>query len=85
MPTIHTRAQRLGVDLDAWYSLVAVGYMGGIYLLSSFSDRGVTGYHGIVQLAFNLTHIPLYAGLTFFFVQALGGRKVNGTLAWGPS
>jgi len=26
----------------------------------------------------------LYAGLTFFFVQALGGRKVNGTLAWGP-
>jgi hypothetical protein len=27
----------------------------------------------------------LYAGLTFVFVQALGGRKVNGTLAWGPS
>ncbi len=67
--------------------------MGGIYWFSSISDFGVGEEAPLIQLASNLFHIPLYAGLAFCFLRAISreqgsswgvdGLTLLGTLAYG--
>ena len=83
----------MGVKLHPGFTLLALAYMGGIYWFSSISDFGVGEEVPSIQLASNLFHIPLYAGLAFCFLRAISGGVGNswgvdgltllGTLAYG--
>ena len=77
MPVPGTSARRpsLQVKFHPWYGLFTLAYLVGIYWLSSLSDFGVGEGEPMVQLASNLFHIPLYAGLAFCVLQALSGAQ----------
>lgn len=74
----------MGIELDRRYSLVTLGYMVSIFLLSSIPDRGAGDHSVSGRLLSNLLHIPLYAGLTFFFLQAIAGGRTERVLLRGP-
>jgi VanZ family protein len=62
--------------LDPRYSLLTVLYLAGIYWLSSIPDLGA--HEGPwLDLAQNLGHAPLYAGLAFLLLKSRAGRTVS--------
>lgn len=65
----------MGIELSPRFGLLTLGYLGGIYGLSGLPGFGVRGSEPLVQLTANLFHIPLYAGLTFCFAQAVSGGE----------
>lgn len=70
----------MGIELHPRCGLLTLAYMVGIYWLSSLS-LGFREGHPLVQLASNLFHLPLYAGLTFCFLKAVSeGRGDKGGL-----
>lgn len=58
---------------DGRYGVVTVLWMAGIYWLSSRSDLTSTGSGPVVQVASNLAHLPLFAGLAFCWFKTLAG------------
>lgn len=79
-----TTAPRLwmGIKLHPGYGLVTLLYLGGIYWLSSLPEVGGGRHDPLVQLASNLLHIPLFAGVTFCLWQALSGGQLNQEVPW---
>lgn len=71
-----------GIALHPWYGLLTLAYVGAVSWLSSVPDLGVRGDDALVQLASNLLHIPLFAGLTFCFVQTISGGRARQELTW---
>jgi VanZ family protein len=57
---------------DLRYSLLAVMYLAGIYWLSSIPDLS-THERPLVDLAQNIGHAPLYAGLAFLVLKSGSG------------
>jgi VanZ family protein len=94
MPTMTERTR---VRLHRGYALATVLYVGGMILLSSIPDSGIEEQHAfaaipgllavnrypVVRLAWNLTHVPLYAGLAFVALHAVAGGKVDAALTPG--
>jgi VanZ family protein len=58
--------------LDPRYSLLILVYLAMIYWLTSRPEPGgIEARDLLVQLARSLHHVPLYAGLGFFILQAI--------------
>jgi len=53
------------------YGFLTLMWMAGIYWLSSRSDLGPSGNDPVVQIASNLAHLPLFAGLAFCWFKTL--------------
>ena len=79
------RMPSMGMELHPRYGLLTLIYLVGIYWLSSLPELGVGTGDPLVQLASNLFHIPLYAGLTFCLLKALSGRQRRQGTSWGLS
>lgn len=75
----------MGIELRPRYGLLTLAYMLGIYWLSSLPRPGAEGNDLSVQLAFNVLHIPLYAGLTFCLLRTVWRGRGRRGIAWGPS
>lgn len=71
-----------GITLHPWYGLLTVAYMGALYWQSSLPGFDVGRDDPVVQLASNLLHIPLFAGLTYCFAGAISGGKGRQGLPW---
>jgi VanZ family protein len=93
-----TTTERLdGPRGPGWYVLATVLYVAAMVLLSSIPDPGIEEQHAfaavpglltinhypIVRLAWNLAHVPLYAGLVFVALQAVARGKAHATLTPG--
>lgn len=63
------------MTLDRRFGFLTVAWMGAIYWLSSRPDLGTTGSGPVEQIASNLAHIPLFAGLAFSWFKALSARQ----------
>lgn len=74
------RTGRPGHQLDPRYGLLTLAYMAGIYGLSYLPGLGVRAGDPLVQVASNLFHIPLYAGLAFCLLRAISGGQAS---SWG--
>jgi VanZ family protein len=61
--------------LDRRYGFLTVGWMSAIYWLSSRPDLSTTGSEPVVQIASNLAHVPLFAGLAFCWFKTLSARQ----------
>jgi hypothetical protein len=61
--------------LDRRFGFLTVVWMGVIYWLSSRPEPTTTGSDAAVQGASNLAHIPLFAGLAFFWFNTLSARR----------
>ena len=58
--------------LDLRYVLLAVAYLAMVFWLTSRPELGGIESHGLgIRLARSLHHVPLYAGLGFFLLQAI--------------
>ena len=66
------------IPLNPRYGLLAVAYVLAIHRLSSIPDLPPEP-DSVVRLAFNLGHVPLFAGLAFCLLQSLPGLG----RAWG--
>lgn len=73
----------MGIKLHPWYGFLTLAYLGAIYWLTSIPDFGVGGSDPLVNLASNLFHIPLFAGLAFCLLQALSGGQPSQEVTWG--
>lgn len=71
-----------GFGLHPWYGLLTLAYVGAVSWLSSFPDLGMGEDDALVQLASNLLHIPLFAGLTFCLAQTISGGRARQELPW---
>jgi VanZ family protein len=61
--------------LDRRYGFLTVGWMSAIYWLSSRPDLSTTGSEPVVQIASNLAHVPLFAGLAFCWFKTPSARQ----------
>src|SRR2546422_1959199 len=64
-----SRARRIALDLR--YALFALVYIAMLSWLSSHPEPKAPGSGALAQLAINLYHLPLYAGLGFFVLEAI--------------
>lgn len=78
--TTGGRAPR--IEPHGAYSLLTLGYMAAIYWLSSQPDFGVAGRSAVARIAWNLAHVPVYAGLAFCLLRALSGGRWRPELSW---
>jgi VanZ family protein len=69
------------MTFDPKYGFLTVVWMGGIYWLSSRPDLSTTESDEAVQIASNLAHVPLFAGLAFCWFKALSGKQA---VSWWP-
>jgi VanZ family protein len=60
-----------GIELDARYSLLTLASLAAVYWLSSRPDFSTTESSRLWKLVSNLSHAPLFAGLTFCVLRAL--------------
>lgn len=67
------RPSRIALDLR--YSLFTLAYVAMIYWLSAHLDPWNGGGDPLTRLVSSLYHLPLYAGLGFFVLQAISGGK----------
>lgn len=67
----------MAVKFHLGYGVAAVGYMTGIFILSSF-QAGTSG--PAVQLFANLVHIPLFFGLSLCLLLSLNGGQWYGRM-----
>ena len=63
------------VTVDRRYCLLALAWMGAIFWLSSRPELSTAGSGPVEQLASNLAHLPLFAGLAFCWFKALFARQ----------
>ena len=63
------------VPVNVWYGLATAIYVAVVYALSSLPDLPVRRYHPALLLLSNLSHAPIFAGLTYCVLKTLGGRK----------
>jgi len=63
------------MPVDRKYAFLTTAWMGAIYWLSSRPDLSTTGTAPVVQIATNLAHLPLFAGLAFCWLKALSARQ----------
>lgn len=82
MATTSAPRLSLGIQLHPRYGLLTLGYLVAIYWLSSLPDLSVGDGDPLVQLASNLFHIPLFAGLSFCFAQAISEEQGKETVQW---
>ncbi|HTD48812.1 MAG TPA: VanZ family protein [bacterium] len=62
--------------LDLRYVLLALAYLAMVFWLTSRPELGGIQAHGFgIRLARSLHHVPLYAGLGFFMLQAISGGE----------
>lgn len=73
------------VTLDRRYGFLTVAWMGAIHWLSSRPDLSTTGSDPVVQIASNLAHIPLFAGLAFCCFKTLSARQEVSWWRYGPT
>lgn len=59
------------IELNLRYGLFTLAYMAIISWFTSQPEPRTSGGGPLVQLAVNLYHMPLYAGLGFFVLQAI--------------
>jgi len=65
--------------LDLRYVLLALAYLGMVFWLTSRPELGGIQARALgVRLARSLHHVPLYAGLGFFMLQAISGGDALG-------
>jgi hypothetical protein len=70
------------IKLHSGYALAALGYVTGIVTLSS--STGETGWTiADWPLAWNLLHIPLFAGLASCLLMTVNGGRWGRRLSWG--
>lgn len=72
----HPRAATAGrrssvIALDLRYSLFALAYLTLISWFATRLEHAASGSVAAVRLAATLYHVPLYAGLGFFILQAI--------------
>lgn len=82
MAGTNTLGASPGITLHPRYGFLMLAYLGAVAWLSSLPDFGMRGSDPAVQLAMNLLHIPLFAGLTFCFAQAISGGRARQKLTW---
>ena len=70
------------VEVHPGYALLTIAYLAGIAWLSSIPDLGVSSGDPLAQLASNLFHIPLYAGLTFCLLRTISAGTARAKLPW---
>lgn len=66
------------ITLDLRYSLLALAYTAMIFWFGSRPHFGIGRSDPATQLVANLFHIPLYAGLGFWVLQAVSGGESLG-------
>lgn len=82
MPRNNTRRPSVETELRLPYGVLTFAYLAGIYWLSSLPGLGMRRGDSLVQLASNVFHILLFAGLTFCLVQVLAGRQRRQQVSW---
>ncbi len=65
------------VPVNVWYGLATAIYVSVVYALSSLPDLAVRRYHPALLVLSNLSHAPIFAGLTYCVLRTLGGRKAS--------
>lgn len=71
-PSVPLQPMRRSIiALDLRYALFALAYVAVLYWLGSRAELGIARHDSLGRLLANLYHIPLYAGLAFFILQAL--------------
>jgi VanZ family protein len=66
------------IALHPRYGFLTLAYLVAISWLSFLPDAAVRGRDPLVQVASNLFHIPLFAGLTFCVGRTISGKYGNG-------
>jgi len=75
-----SRARRIALDLR--YALFALVYIAMLSWLSSHPEPKAPGSGALAQLAINLYHLPLYAGLGFFVLEAISRGQGMASHRW---
>lgn len=75
--------KRFTIALDLRYGLFVVAYVALLYTLGARPEPQAGRNDLLTQLATNLYHVPLYAGLAYFVLQAIsGGEGLGARPAW---
>lgn len=82
-PDSGVRAQSSWIALDLRYGLLTLAYLVMINGLASRPELGAGGRDPLVRLAATLYHVPLYAGLGFFILQAISRGQALAAHQWG--
>lgn len=75
-----TRSRRIALDFR--YGVFTLAYLAMISWFSSHPEPKTSGNDPLVQLAINLYHVPLYAGLGFFILQAISRGQALAAHLW---
>jgi len=68
----------MSVRLDPRYGLLTAAYLAAVYRLSSLPDLGPGEGDSLGRVAFNLSHVPLFAGLAWCVLKSLPGARRGG-------
>lgn len=79
----HIGLPPMRINLRSGYTVVALGYMIGIFILSELPARGGGGrIDPALELLSNLIHTPLFAGLAWCLLMSLCGGQESQTVSW---